>query len=202
MSLDYGQKIDKTAETKIDYDADDGSQDSDPPLAEPHFGGQISAKQKVKPRKPPKPQDMLWEEFQKPIKLRIGGKKMRVTRLEAIFLQLDALVLAGNSGATKLYRQLLEQARLRKRRYKEEEVEPFEHSWTEEELDEIGKSIDNFFNPIEKANDDDGKAVSDDTATKPQELTDKIDQTSMDDDSTSLTIDEITSNPEKENDHD
>jgi Family of unknown function (DUF5681) len=201
MNLEDEQKISKTAETQID-DADDRPGDTDQLSAGLKFAGRTSVKQKVKPKKPPKPQDILWEELQKPVTIRKGGKEKRVARLEAIYLQLDALVMAGNSGATRLYRQLLEQARLRKRLYKEEEVEPACHSLTEQDFDKVLQIIDDLFKPVEKANDDDGKAVGDDTATKPQELMDKIDHTSMEDDSMLPTIDEITPKSEKENDHD
>ena len=114
-----------------------------------------SGNPKGRPRNSPKPHQLLSEELKKPITITMGNKKVRVTRLEAMFLQLSSLALSGHAGATKFYLERLEQARLRKRRFKEEENPVCDVEWTTE-FEENYQMLENI--EIEDGDDEDDEA--------------------------------------------
>ena len=114
MSLDESKQADIGNQAESDSDAIGPGQ----PPKQHRFKKGTSGNLKGRPKKPPKPHDLLWEELKKPITLKTGGKEVRATRLEAMLRQLKSLAMKGHPRAMKLYLARVEQAHQRKEGFK------------------------------------------------------------------------------------
>jgi hypothetical protein len=102
------------------------------PPKQHQFKKGLSGNPKGRPKKPPKSHDLLWAELRKPTKVKVGGKETRITRLEAMLLQLKSHAVNGDRRAIKIYLERVAKARWRKNGCKVEVEEPVDFSWNAE----------------------------------------------------------------------